>query len=76
LENIQVKAFTVEQSFDNFEDYWTTVLLAPNINSLFNTMTPNDQHIMLDGVRKRLPVNNNGEIVVTAKANAIRGQVP
>jgi len=76
LENIQVKAFTVDQSFDNFEDYWATVLLAPNINSLFNTMTPNDQHIMLDGVRKRLPVNNNGEIVVTAKANAIRGQVP
>jgi ubiquinone/menaquinone biosynthesis C-methylase UbiE len=76
LENIQVKAFTVDKFFDNFEDYWGTVLLAPNINSLFNAMTPNDQRTMLDGVRKRLPVNSNGKIVVTAKANAIRGQVP
>jgi hypothetical protein len=39
-------------------------------------MTPSDQQVMMNGVRKRLQVNSNGQFFLTSKANAVRGQVP
>ena len=76
LKDVQITEFTVTKTFDSFEDYWGTALLATSISTAFNAMTPSDQQVMMNGVRKRLQVNSNGQFFLASKANAVRGQVP
>jgi ubiquinone/menaquinone biosynthesis C-methylase UbiE len=75
LKSIEMDEFIVKKTFNNFEDYWSTALLDSSIKTIFNSMTLGDQKIMINGVCKSLPMASNGQIIVTAKANAVRGQV-
>ena len=75
LQNVQTKEFTVSNTFNTFEDYWNDALLATSIKTVFNAMDPSDQEIMKEGVRKSIKVTTNNQVIVSAKANAVRGQV-
>ena len=76
LSDIQARRFTVERSFADFDDYWTTVLGGPSTSAALRALQP--QHItqLQQRLRQRLPPDSTGGISCTAHANAIRGRVP
>lgn len=75
LQDVQTKELTVSKTFNTFEDYWSTALLATDIKTVFNAMNASDQRLMKEGVRKNIKVTGNNQVIVLAKANAVRGQV-
>ena len=76
LESVQTTAITVDRSFVDFDDYWRTALLGSSVGSKVASMTPDEREGLRAGVRGRLRVADVGRIVISARANAVRGQVP
>lgn len=76
LESVQTTAITVDRSFVDFDDYWRTALLGSSVGPKVASMTPDEREGLRAGVRGRLRVADEGQIVISARANAVRGQVP
>lgn len=75
LEAIDTQAIEVERTFNDFEDYWTTILGAPSVGAVLAAMSPDDREQLRSRLRVRLPANRDGHIVCGAVANAIKGSV-
>jgi hypothetical protein len=76
LEAIDMREITVRRPFENFDDYWTTVLGAPSAGRALAAMTSDNIDALKARMRTRLPSDAEGRIVCSARANAIRGRVP
>jgi SAM-dependent methyltransferase len=76
LEAIETCEITVQRTFADFEDFWTTTTMAASIRPTPATMPPGDADQLKARVRARLPADAGGRIVYPARANAIRGRVP
>lgn len=73
LVDIEQRSITVQRTFADFDDYWTTVHMAPSVGStlraLQSEMSQHLEHVM----RAALPVDAAGHITISARANAVRG---
>jgi SAM-dependent methyltransferase len=76
LDAIEAREFTVERTFTDFDDYWTTVLGGPNVGHRLAALAPDDTARLKDRVRARLPIDATGRITYAARATAIKGYVP
>jgi SAM-dependent methyltransferase len=76
LEAIEARDITVHRSFDDFDDYWTTILGAPSAGRILTAMTADDIDTLKTRMRSRLATDAGGRIMCSARANAIRGCVP
>jgi len=76
LEAIETCEITVQRTFADFEDFWTTTTMAASIRPTFATMPPDDADQLKARVRARLPTDAGGRIMYPAPANAIKGRVP
>ena len=76
LEEIEVHEITVQRTFADFEDYWTTSTLAPTVNQTIAAMAPGDVELLKTRMRDRLRVDATGCITSSARANAVRGTRP
>jgi SAM-dependent methyltransferase len=76
LELVETRAITVQRSFADFDDYWTTILGGPNVGPILKAMTSEDHELLKARLRARLPVDANGRITYNAWANAVKGRVP
>ncbi len=76
LETVETRELTVERTFADFDDYWTTVLGGPSVKSTIAAMTPDDRERLKATMRTRLPADATGWITYSARANAVKGQVP
>jgi SAM-dependent methyltransferase len=76
LTAIESRVFTVQRTFANFDDYWTTVLGGPATSAVLRAMQDDDLARLRERLRKRLPPDANGRITYSARANAIKGSVP
>jgi len=76
LTAIQSRVFTVQRTFPDFDDYWSTVLAGPATSSVLRSMQPEDLARLRERLRKRLVPDASGGITYSARANAIKGQVP
>lgn len=76
LEAIDSRVFTVERTFADFDDYWTTVVGGPATSATLRTLQPEDIARLQQRLRQRLPADNAGRITYSARANAIQGRVP
>jgi len=75
LLDVSTRAITVQRTFVDFDDYWTTVLGAPSAAKALAAM-PAEQRAELAGrLRERLPADPAGHITLSARANAVRGRV-
>ncbi|MBY0279883.1 methyltransferase domain-containing protein [Candidatus Binatia bacterium] len=76
LESIETRAIAVERTFDDFEDWWTTVLTGPSVSAKLAAMAPDALATLKGRMRQRHPADAAGRVTYGARANAVRGRVP
>ena len=76
LDAVETREITVQRTFADFDDFWTTSLLAASVRPTVAAMAPGDVELLKTRVRARLPADAAGRITYGARANAIKGRVP
>jgi SAM-dependent methyltransferase len=76
LEAVETREITVERSFENFEEVWTTSLLGATIGPKVQAMSPAQVAQLKESLRARLPADASGRVTYSARANAVKGKVP
>jgi ubiquinone/menaquinone biosynthesis C-methylase UbiE len=76
LEAVETREITVQRTFADFADLWTTSSKGPSIAATIATMPAGDVELLKARVRARLPADAAGRITYGARANAIKGRVP
>jgi ubiquinone/menaquinone biosynthesis C-methylase UbiE len=76
LDAVESREITVQRTFADFGDFWTTNLLGPTVGPTVAAMASGDAELLKTRVRARLPADAAGRITYGARANAIKGRVP
>ena len=76
LEAVETREITVQRTFADLDDYWTTVHGGASVGPKLAVMTPGDLAALKERMRARLPADAAGRITYSARANAIKGRVP
>lgn len=76
LADVETKEITVQRTFANFDDYWTTILGAPSVGRQLSVMASDDLAFLKARMQARLPIDSTGRITYSARANAVKGRVP
>ena len=76
LQAVETREITVQRTFIDFDDYWTTILGGPSVGAGLAAMAPGDGGRLQARMRERLPADAAGRITYTARANAVRGRTP
>jgi ubiquinone/menaquinone biosynthesis C-methylase UbiE len=75
LDAVETTAISVERTFVDFDDFWSTSVLGSSARSAVVAMPPEEVELLKSRVRARLPADAAGRIVCAARANAIKGRV-
>jgi ubiquinone/menaquinone biosynthesis C-methylase UbiE len=76
LEAVETREFTVQRTFANFEDFWTTSQMSASMRGTIAAMAPADIEMLEKRLRGRFPAEAAGRITQRARANAVKGRVP
>jgi ubiquinone/menaquinone biosynthesis C-methylase UbiE len=76
LDAVEVREITVQRTFADFEDFWTTSMMSATVSQTIAVMATADAELLKMRMRARLPADVAGRITHGARANAIRGRVP
>jgi ubiquinone/menaquinone biosynthesis C-methylase UbiE len=76
LDAMEVRDITVQRTFADFEDFWTTSIVSATVSQTIAAMAPGDAESLKMRMRSRLPADGSGRITQRARANAIKGRVP
>ena len=76
LAAIETQEITVQRSFADFDDFWTTTLTSASVAPVIAAMAAGDVARLKERVRERLPADLAGRITYGARANAIKGRKP
>jgi SAM-dependent methyltransferase len=76
LEAVETQEITVQRTFADFDDYWTTILGGPSVGRQLAAMAAEDLALLQARMRARLPADVAGHITYGARANAVKGRVP
>ncbi|MDZ4775021.1 MAG: class I SAM-dependent methyltransferase [Planctomycetota bacterium] len=75
LDAIETREITVQRTFADFADYWTTILGGPSVGPKLAALTSGDLALLEARMRERLPSDAAGRITYRARANAVKGRV-
>jgi hypothetical protein len=67
---------TLQRTFADFDDFWTTSLLATSVGPTVAAMAAGDAERLKARVQARLPPDAAGRITYGARANAVNGHIP
>jgi SAM-dependent methyltransferase len=73
---VEARPITVERTFADFEEFWTTSLLGASIRPTVAAMSPDDVERLKAQLRARMKADAAGRITYPARANAVKGRVP
>ena len=73
LDEVETREITVQRTFADFEDYWTTSTLAATVGQTIAAMDPGNLEILKTRMRAQLITDAAGRITCSARVNAIRG---
>jgi SAM-dependent methyltransferase len=76
LDAVETCQLTVQRSFADFNDYWTTIFAGPSVGPKLAAMAPEERARLRARMRELLPEDSNGRITQGARANAVKGRVP
>jgi ubiquinone/menaquinone biosynthesis C-methylase UbiE len=76
LAPVETREITVQRTFADFDDFWTTSLLAASIRPMVAAMAPDEVALLKARVHARMPADVAGRITYSARANAVKGRVP
>jgi SAM-dependent methyltransferase len=75
LDAVETREITVQRTFSNFDDYWTTILKGPNVGPRLAALSGEKIALLQSRMRARLPADAVGRILCSGRANAVRGRV-
>jgi ubiquinone/menaquinone biosynthesis C-methylase UbiE len=75
LTNVETREITVQRTFADFDDYWTTALGAPSVGKVLAAIDAAQRTELTERLRARLLSDDRGRIAPSARANAVRGRV-
>lgn len=76
LELIETRIITVQRTFADFDDYWTTTLGGASVRPTLAAMASEDLALLKARMQARLSSEPSGRITYSAWANAVKGRVP
>jgi len=76
LDAVETREITVQRTFADFDDFWTTSLLGAGVRSTVAAMASDDVALLKTRVHARLSPDAAGRITYSARANAVKGRVP
>jgi ubiquinone/menaquinone biosynthesis C-methylase UbiE len=74
--DIDARVVRTRRTFDDFEDYWSTTIAAPNLAPMLATMAAADVAQLKSRVREQVPIAASGRVAIEARANGIVGRRP
>jgi SAM-dependent methyltransferase len=75
LEAVETREITVQRTFADFDDLWTTSQLGGGIGPTIAAMAADDVERLKARLRARLPADATGHFTSSARANAVKGRV-
>jgi SAM-dependent methyltransferase len=75
LHAVDTREITVQRTFADFDDYWTTILGGSSVAAKLAAMAADDIERLKTRMRARLPADASGRITYEARANAVKGRV-
>lgn len=75
LEAVETRGITVQRTFADFDELWTTSNLGRGIRRTIAAMAADDVERLKVRLRARLPADATGRITYSARANAVKGRV-
>ena len=75
LTEVETREITVQRTFADFDDYWTTILGGPSVAPSLAAMGAENLALLESRMRARLPADADGRITFGARANAVKGRV-
>jgi len=76
LQSVETSEYTVQRTYDDFEDLWTTSTLTASVAPKFKTMAQGDVELLKAQMRACSPADVSGRITCSARVTAVRGRVP
>jgi len=76
LDEVEILEITVQRTFNDFEDYWETVLGGPSVGPQLAAMASEELALLQARMHTCLPADAAGRITYNARANAVKGSVP
>ena len=76
LEAVETRAITVQRTFADFDDYWTTILGGPSVGPQLAAMAPEPLERLKVRMHAILPAAADGRITYSARANTVKGAKP
>lgn len=74
LVDVQTRQFEVSRTFDSFEDFWRTAYGSPRLRGLFASLSKWEVQQICQDARGRIGGTGDGPLVLTARANAVKGR--
>jgi SAM-dependent methyltransferase len=75
LTGVTMFARTVERTFADFEDYWSTVQLGPSVSATLAALSAEDTATLRMRLQSLLPTDSAGRIAYSARAFGVQGRV-
>jgi len=75
LEVVETRKITVQRTFANFDDFWTTSTLSGSVRPTVAALSPGDIELVKSRLRANLPADATGCITYSSFANAVKGRV-
>lgn len=75
ITDVEIREITVQRTFADFDEFASIGLTTPSIGPIVRAMRPSDVDTLKARLRDRLPVDANGRITYSARANAVKGRV-
>lgn len=75
LDAVETRQITVQRTFADFDDLWTTSRMGASVGPAIAAMAPGDVELLKARLRARLPADATGHITYSARANAVKGRV-
>jgi hypothetical protein len=76
LDAVETREITVQRTFADFDEFWTTNLMAPSVGPTVAAMAPGDVQRLKVRVKASLRSDAAGRITYGARANAVKGCIP
>jgi hypothetical protein len=75
LDAVETRQITVQRTYADFDDYWTTILGGASVGPKLAAMAPEQVEVLKARMRARLSADGAGRITYGARANAVKGRV-
>ena len=75
LVDVDTREITVQRTFSDFDDYWTTVTGGPSVGPSLAAMASDHLALLKSRMRARLAADADGRMTYSARANAVKGRV-